>query len=106
MLELPEDMWIPETMKIMTGIPKAHCPGHDIGCQCSFALGIQPGAGRTDGEAIERLWAFIRMCAASVKEMGLGSRSDTLDDQFAFSNWCKLIALGGFCLWLQLSVEC
>ncbi|KAF9016354.1 hypothetical protein BDZ89DRAFT_918554, partial [Hymenopellis radicata] len=39
-------------------------------------------------------WAFVRMCAASIKEMGPGSRADTLDDQFQFHNWCKLINLG------------
>lgn len=98
MESLPEHLQIPEALKLLTGIPKAHCPGHLWDCQCQYSMGIQPGAGRTDGEAIERLWAFIRMCAASIKEMGPGSRSDTLNDQFGYTNWCKLVTLGMACL--------
>lgn len=93
-------MQIPEATKIITGIPKGHCPGHVFECQCCYAMGIQPGVGRTDGEAIERLWAFVRKCAASIKEMGPGSRSDTLDDQFDYLNWCKLINFGEFGLFV------
>ncbi|KAF9037328.1 hypothetical protein BDZ89DRAFT_1220764 [Hymenopellis radicata] len=95
---LPEHLQLPETMQTMPAIPKAHAPCHQIECQVEFAMGIQPGMGRTDGEAIERVWAFIRMCAASIKEMGPGSRADTLDDQFQFHNWCKLINLGKSCM--------
>lgn len=94
MKEVPPEMQLPEAIKIITGIPKGHCPGHIFECQCCYAMGIQPGVGRTDGEAIERLWAFVRKCAASIKEMGPGSRSDTLDDQFHYLNWCKLINFG------------
>ncbi|KAF9032545.1 hypothetical protein BDZ89DRAFT_948234 [Hymenopellis radicata] len=91
---LPEELQLPQTMETMPAIPKAHAPCHQIECQVEYAMGIQPGMGRTDGEAIERVWAFVRMCAASIKEMGPGSRADTLDDQFQFHNWCKLINLG------------
>lgn len=94
MRDLPEHLQLPETMEILAAIPKGHCPGHKYECQCRFAMGIQPGVGRTDGEAIERVWALIRMCAASIKEMGPGSRADTLDDHFGFLNWSKLIGLG------------
>ncbi|KAF9021224.1 hypothetical protein BDZ89DRAFT_1138143 [Hymenopellis radicata] len=94
MEDLPEDLRLPDDMEISAGIPKGHCPGHQMACQMDWAMGIQPGVGRTDGEAIERLWAFIRMCASSIKEMGPGSRCDTLDDQFGFHNWCKLIGMG------------
>ncbi|KAF9014455.1 hypothetical protein BDZ89DRAFT_1142297 [Hymenopellis radicata] len=91
---LPEDLQLPDDMDVSAAIPKGHCPGHQIACQIAWAMGIQVGVGRTDGEAIERLWAFVRMCASSIKEMGPGSRADTLDDQFGFHNWCKLIGLG------------
>ncbi|KAF9030039.1 hypothetical protein BDZ89DRAFT_950058 [Hymenopellis radicata] len=94
MEHLPEHLHLPPTMVNGSAIPKAHCPMHKYQCQANFGMGIQPGVGRTDGEAIERVWAFVRMCAASIKEMGPGSRSDTLDDQFGFLNWCKLISMG------------
>ncbi|SJL02899.1 uncharacterized protein ARMOST_06240 [Armillaria ostoyae] len=55
---------------------------------------IQPWVGRTDGEGIERIWAFVCGCAASTKEMGPGSRHNILDDQFHYHNWCKFIAMG------------
>ncbi|KAF8998463.1 hypothetical protein BDZ89DRAFT_1051589 [Hymenopellis radicata] len=91
---VPEHLHLPEDMELNAAIPKGHCPGHQLSCQIQWAMGIQPGVGRTDGEAIERLWAFVPMCASSIKEMGPGSRADTLDDQFGFHNWCKLIGIG------------
>ncbi|KAF9017023.1 hypothetical protein BDZ89DRAFT_933846, partial [Hymenopellis radicata] len=91
---LPEHLQLPDDMELSAAIPKGHCPGHQLSCQIAWAMGIQVGVGRTDGEAIERLWAFVRMCASSIKEMGPGSRADTLDDQFGFHNWCKLIGMG------------
>ncbi|KAF9035679.1 hypothetical protein BDZ89DRAFT_1130296 [Hymenopellis radicata] len=94
MAQLPEHLQLPDDIQLTAAIPKGHCPGHQMVCQVEWAMGIQPGVGRTDGEAIERLWAFVRMCAASIKAMGPGSRADTLDDQFGFHNWCKLIGFG------------
>ncbi|KAF8999472.1 hypothetical protein BDZ89DRAFT_934749, partial [Hymenopellis radicata] len=57
MSDLPEHLQLPEHMELNAAIPKGHCPGHQLACQISWAMGIQPGVGRTDGEAIERLWA-------------------------------------------------
>ncbi|KAG1870962.1 hypothetical protein C8R48DRAFT_569320, partial [Suillus tomentosus] len=49
---------------------------------------------RTDGEAPERGWSNINRVATSTKEMGPGSRRDTLDDHFGDWNWKKVTALG------------
>ncbi|KAG5635682.1 hypothetical protein H0H81_010420 [Sphagnurus paluster] len=38
--------------------------------------------GRTDGEAPKRGWAAVNAVTSSTKEMGPGSRHDTLDDHF------------------------
>ncbi|KAG6826461.1 hypothetical protein H0H92_015732, partial [Tricholoma furcatifolium] len=43
------------------------------------------------GEAPERGWAAINAVANSMKEMGPGSRRDTLDDHFGDYNWRKIM---------------
>ncbi|KAG1870583.1 hypothetical protein DFJ58DRAFT_852169 [Suillus subalutaceus] len=50
--------------------------------------------GRTDGKAPERGWSNINPVASSTKEMGPGSRRDTLDDHFGDWNWKKVVGLG------------
>ncbi|KAJ7805097.1 hypothetical protein B0H14DRAFT_3091667 [Mycena olivaceomarginata] len=50
--------------------------------------------GQTDGEAPERGWANANPLARSTKEMGPGSRRDTLDDHFNDWNHKKIIAMG------------
>ncbi|KAH8103711.1 hypothetical protein DFH11DRAFT_1768670 [Phellopilus nigrolimitatus] len=41
---------------------------------------------RTDGENIERGWAWMNPASLSTREMGPGARRDTLDDQWCFWN--------------------
>lgn len=61
-------------------IPKFHLAAHVSKCQTSFSFNYTPRVGRTDGEAPERGWSATNGIAASTKEMGPGSRNDTLDD--------------------------
>ncbi|KAJ7876464.1 hypothetical protein B0H14DRAFT_2568179 [Mycena olivaceomarginata] len=75
-------------------IPKLHIYGHKLWCQLFFSLNYTPGAARTDGEGIERPWANIGPVATSTREMGPGSRQDTLNDHWSHWNWQKLIGLG------------
>ncbi|KAG1779216.1 hypothetical protein EV702DRAFT_1216574 [Suillus placidus] len=75
-------------------VPKFHLPAHIEQCQTSFSFNFKSGVGRTDGEAPERGWANINPVASSTKEMGPGSRRDTLDDYFGDSNWKKVVGLG------------
>ncbi|KAH6899328.1 hypothetical protein BKA70DRAFT_1526994 [Coprinopsis sp. MPI-PUGE-AT-0042] len=49
--------------------------------------------GRTEGEAPERGWADSNGLAYSTREMGPGSRRDTLDDHFSAVNWTKVTKL-------------
>ena len=49
---------------------------------------------RTDGEAPEQGWSDTNGVASSTKEMGPGSRRDTLDDFFGDYNWRKVAQLG------------
>ncbi|KAJ7875574.1 hypothetical protein B0H14DRAFT_2568720 [Mycena olivaceomarginata] len=75
-------------------IPKLHIYGHKLLCQLNYSLNYTPGAARTDGEGIERPWANIGPVATSTREMGPGSRHDTLNDHWSHWNWLKLVGLG------------
>ncbi|KAJ7292455.1 hypothetical protein C8J57DRAFT_1042053 [Mycena rebaudengoi] len=75
-------------------IPKFHLPAHIEACNILFSFDLTPFVGQTDGEAPERGWANANPLAASTKEMGPGSRRDTIDDHFNDWNWKKTIALG------------
>ncbi|KAG1869682.1 hypothetical protein C8R48DRAFT_746879 [Suillus tomentosus] len=70
-----------------------HAPAHEEKCSTPHSLNLMPGVGRTDGEGIERNWAEMNRVANSTKEMGPGSRHDTLDDHFGHHNWRKLTGL-------------
>jgi hypothetical protein len=75
-------------------VPKFHLNAHVEMCQTAFSFNLTPGVGRTDGEAPERGWANTNRLASSTKEMGPGSRHDTLDDHFGDWNWKKTVAMG------------
>ncbi|KAG6895762.1 hypothetical protein C0992_012803 [Termitomyces sp. T32_za158] len=75
-------------------VPKFHLPAHVVGCRTSYSFNYGLGVGRTDGEAPERGWAEVDPLAASTKEMGPGSRRDTLDSHFGDYNWRKTIGMG------------
>jgi hypothetical protein len=75
-------------------VPKFHLPAHISVCQSMFSFNFGKHVGRTDGEAPERGWSNINPVASSTKEMGPGSRQDTLDDHFGDWNWKKLVGLG------------
>ena len=75
-------------------VPKFHLPVHVLGSQTSFSFNLTKGVGHTDGEAPEHSWAEVNPLAASTKEMGPGSRRDTLDVHFGFYNWKKFTGMG------------
>jgi hypothetical protein len=81
-------------------VPKLHLCAHTLLCQRTYSLNYLPGSGRTDGEGVERPWANIGGMATSTREMGPGSRHDTLDDHFGYWNWQKLVGLGEFFFFL------
>lgn len=75
-------------------IPKFHLPAHIMACQTVFSFNYNRDVGRTDGEAPERGWSHINPIATSTREMGPGSRRDTLDDHFGAWNWKKTKLMG------------
>jgi len=92
---MPEFLRLSPTIEaIMYLILKFHLPAHIKKCNLLFSFNLTPGVGRTDGEAPERGWSDINPVAQSTKEMGPGSRRDTLDDHFNDWNWKKIINFG------------
>jgi hypothetical protein len=81
---------------IRTGLPVWHASDHELACQVTHSLTYKSGAGRTDGEGIERLWSRTNGMANSTKEQGEGSRRDNLDDKFDFENYTRLLGLCEF----------
>jgi hypothetical protein len=92
---------IDHTFRIFVGsvhviylVPKFHLPAHIAACRTRFSFNFTKGVGRTDGEAAEHGWAEVNPLAASTKEMGPGSRRDTLDAHFGDYNWRKFVGMG------------
>jgi len=90
----PEEALSNSIQHIRYLIPKFHLPAHVEACNLGFSFNLTKGVGRTDGEAPEQGWANINPAAQSTKEMGPGSRRDTLDDHFGDWNWKKIIKMG------------
>ena len=77
-------------------IPKLHWHSHRFEGHSKFSLNFILGAGRTDGEGIERRWWWIEPVANAIKGMGPGNRQSVLEDQWGYANWRKLVTLGMF----------
>ena len=77
-------------------IPKFHLPAHILKCRADYSFNLTPCVGRTDGEAPERGWSEANSMAASTREMGPGSRCNTLDDHFGDRNWGKIVKMGTY----------
>ena len=77
-------------------IPKLHIYSHKRQCQLNYSFHFHPGVGNTDGEGIERSHSFIGPMGTATREMGPGSRHDTLDDGWGYWNWHKLVSLRRF----------
>ncbi|KAG1746445.1 hypothetical protein EDB19DRAFT_1894208 [Suillus lakei] len=95
MSAFPQQYHLDHNMKTITFlVPKFHLPAHVLSCQTTYSFNFIKGVGRTDGEAPERGWADINPVATSTREMGPGSRRDTLDDHFNDWNWKKVCLMG------------
>ncbi|KAF9507538.1 hypothetical protein BS47DRAFT_1366595 [Hydnum rufescens UP504] len=90
--QLPPLLCLNSKTQLTGVILKFHLPVHKQQCHTKFSLNLCPGAGRMDGEGIERDWANINPATNSTKEMGKGSRHDTIDDLFRDWNYfqCRL----------------
>jgi hypothetical protein len=72
-------------------IPKLHVYSHKLKCQTDYSLNYLCGAGRTDGEGIERTHSNTGPVCASTKQMG---PDDGLDWHWTHWNWQKIVGFG------------
>jgi hypothetical protein len=75
-------------------VPNFHLPPHQEKCHPLYSLHFAPGAGMSNGEGIEQNWENSNGAANQTKQMGPGSRQDTLDDILGAHNYRKTLALG------------
>ncbi|KAG6825678.1 hypothetical protein H0H92_002841 [Tricholoma furcatifolium] len=95
MMSYPRGLQASSSIKEITFlVPKFHLPAHIEECNLSYSFNLTRGMGRTDGEAPEHGWVNINPIAQSTKEMGPGSRRDTIYNHFNDWNWKKKIQLG------------
>ncbi|KAJ7225376.1 hypothetical protein GGX14DRAFT_386277 [Mycena pura] len=79
---------------IQYALPVWHAGAHELDCQVQNSLAYTPGAGKTDGEGIERTWSVLNPVAWATKEMGEGSRHDMVEDKVDHINFGKNISQG------------
>ena len=80
--------------KVIPKIPKAHIEAHGKDCHAVYSFNYTKGAGRTDGEAIERAWSNLNGSAPANKEMTPNARQETMADHCGSSNWLKCVNTG------------
>ncbi|KIL55356.1 hypothetical protein M378DRAFT_182256 [Amanita muscaria Koide BX008] len=96
----PETWLVNDTSDMTTNVnlrflvPKFHLPAHVEKCHQDFSFNYMPMVGRTDGEGPERGWSRINDLSNSTREMGPGSRQDTIEDNMNDSNWKKVTTMG------------
>ncbi|KAF7795842.1 hypothetical protein EIP86_007009 [Pleurotus ostreatoroseus] len=91
----PEHLQIKLDAKhVRYAIPMYHFRAHKEKDHNKYSLHLMEGVGRSCGESIERNWPKHEETAASTREMGPGSRHDTLEDHFGYANWRVYTSLG------------
>lgn len=75
-------------------LPKFHIFNHGLSCQLRYSLNYLKYSARMNGEDPERWWVHINPISMSTREMGSGSRTDTIDDHARAWNWRKITTLG------------
>ncbi|KAJ7701956.1 hypothetical protein B0H17DRAFT_1195154 [Mycena rosella] len=88
--KLPTELQIEfDNILVKSGLPVWHALAHEDSCAILNSLNYILGVGRTDGEGVERLWAFLNSCSYQSKEMGLGNRADTIEYKLDSHNFLK-----------------
>ncbi|KAF7368255.1 CxC2 domain-containing protein [Mycena venus] len=92
--QMPEALKLDLTVDLQFGLPVWHAAAHEKKCQAQNSLTYVEGAGRTDGEGIERTWLVLNPLGWATKEMGNGARHDALEDKIDHHNFEKNIGQG------------
>jgi hypothetical protein len=94
MAAMPEKLRLPSFLDLRFLVPKFHLPTHVSKCYGPFSFNFARWVGRTDGEGVERNWAWLNGIARCISIMGAGGRWDTIDDFCNYSNWRKTLNFG------------
>ncbi|KAK7677491.1 hypothetical protein QCA50_019497 [Cerrena zonata] len=78
---------------ILRCVPKFHLNAHTGPCRWLNSFYYMPGAGMSDGEAVERRWSVLLAIVRSIREMGSGFRQDTLNMHTSDHNIQKVFRL-------------
>ncbi|KAL1658562.1 hypothetical protein GGF50DRAFT_120743 [Schizophyllum commune] len=81
------------TLDVTFGLPVWHGGIHEEACRTRHSLKYHDGVGRTDGEAIERVWSLLNPISWATKYMGEGARHDWMEDKVDSINFGKLMTL-------------
>lgn len=73
--------------EIEVSLPVWHAGVHQEDCEMCESLRYKTGAGMTDGEGVERIWAATNPKAYATKEMHIDTRHAALEDHFNNHNW-------------------
>ncbi|EKM49439.1 uncharacterized protein PHACADRAFT_106919, partial [Phanerochaete carnosa HHB-10118-sp] len=84
--------------ELLYAIGKLHWHGHKPDGHSCYSLNYISGAARTDGEGIEWCWWDIQPLASSTQMLGPSERQGSLNDNWSFTNWVKLLGLGAYIL--------
>ncbi|PPQ82484.1 hypothetical protein CVT26_012847 [Gymnopilus dilepis] len=90
----PDEIKPSRPIRLIPAIPKLHYSMHETAGHEVYSLNLIPGAGLSDCECPERVWAPHNPLGNSTKTQGPGSRHDVLDDHFNFWNWLKYVGMG------------
>ncbi|KAJ6461985.1 hypothetical protein C8R47DRAFT_993232 [Mycena vitilis] len=93
-VNMPKHMKLPPWIQVIFKVPKFHLPPHVKKCHSPYSFNYTKGVGRTDGEGVERNWAWLNRAARFISVMGPGGRDDTIDDLCGWTNWRKTVDLG------------
>ncbi|PBK68367.1 hypothetical protein ARMSODRAFT_887998, partial [Armillaria solidipes] len=86
---------------VSVALPVWHGDIHKIECKTENSLLYQLGAAKSDGEALERLWAVLNQIAWQTKEMQPEVRHDAIEDKVDCHNYHKNVGLGLFASYLS-----
>ncbi|KAJ7509953.1 hypothetical protein B0H11DRAFT_2215787 [Mycena galericulata] len=75
-------------------LPVWHAASHNEDCKDENSLSFKVGAGKTDGEGVERVWSVLNPAAYHTKDAGRGQRIDVLEDKIDNHNFLKNIGQG------------
>ncbi len=102
MKKMQRYLQLPKWMHMGFGVPKCHCPGHQLEFQCNYSMNVQPGVGQTDREGVECTWSCMNACMSCTKVMGPGHHHNTLDELFGSHNWQKCCGHGTYLVPLEM----